>query len=224
MSKTRVSMIKLGVKGLAKYMTSGAAAQRKVLRDYKFPDPEGTAQAKYYRDARKHIVALHQNGHDDAWLLQKADQLDALAGRHGGRSAVRLTNNARGLRNYARAFTSNPYEILPDLSLYLDFGPVRVTVAPELHVRERGQEKIIKLDFATNAPDNQLIKIITQAMYEAAAQNGLGLQAASVLYMDVPRHKVHRGARMGARLTRDIEAACETISAVWDTLQPERLQ
>src|SRR5262245_23614873 len=139
MSLTAAATIRLGVKGLAKYMTSGAAAQRKVLRDYKYPDQEGAAQARYYRDARKHIVSLHHNGHDAAWLLHKADQLDVLAGRHGGQSAVRLTNNARALRHYARNFADREYQILSDIDLALYSGPVRITAVPDLHVYEGGQ-------------------------------------------------------------------------------------
>jgi hypothetical protein len=41
-------LIKIGLKGLAKYMTSRPAAQRKVLWDYKNSDPEGQAQASKY--------------------------------------------------------------------------------------------------------------------------------------------------------------------------------
>lgn len=45
-------MIKIGLKGLAKFMTSALAAQRKVLRDYKYPRQEGQTHASYYRDGR----------------------------------------------------------------------------------------------------------------------------------------------------------------------------
>ena len=214
----RMSMVKLSVKGLAKYMTSGPATQRKVLRDFKYPDPEGAAQAKYYREAGNCIVAYHQNSHDEDWLHRKADQLETRAGRQGGQSAIRLRHNASGLRHYARAFGRKAYEILPELNLDLTYGPVRITVAPELHVLEKESEKIVKLDFATKAPDGKLVRIITQAMFEAVIQHGLDLPASSVLYMDVPRHKIHKGARMGARLTRDIEAACQNITAIWDGL------
>ena len=211
-------MIQISVKGLAKYMHSGPATQRKVLRDFKYPDPEGSAQAKYYREARKWIVAYHQNDHDESWLHRKADQLDLRAGHQGGHSAVRLGNNARALRHYVRAFAGKPFEVLSELKLDLIYGPVRITVAPELHVLEKGKERIIKLDFSKTAPDTKLVKTITQAMFEAATQHGLQLPPSSVLYMDVTRHKVHRGARMGARLSRDIEAACQNITAIWDGL------
>lgn len=210
--------IQISVKGLAKYMLAGPAAQRRVLRDYKYPDPEGAAQAKYYREARLGIIAYHQNGHDAPWLLRRADQLDTQAGHQSGRSAVRLRHNARGLRHYARAFADLEFDVRAELNLDLRHGPVRITVAPELHVAEDGEVRIIKLEFGANAPDARLIRIITQAMFEAAEQHGLDLPPASVLYIDVPRHRIHRGARMGARLARDIEAACQTIAAVWETL------
>jgi len=55
-------------------------------------------------------------------------------------------------------------------------------------------------------------------MYEAAATNGLSLPSASILYLDVPRGHIHKGARAGARTTAEITAACQTIAAIWDTI------
>jgi hypothetical protein len=53
-------MIKIGVKGLAKFMTSTAAAQRKVLQDYKFPDEdEPKAMRLYYGEAVDSIRTYH---------------------------------------------------------------------------------------------------------------------------------------------------------------------
>ena len=61
--------LKLSAKGLAKFMTSSAAGQRKVLRDYKYPDEEGTAQAAYYREACDIVAQYHRDGHDKLWLV-----------------------------------------------------------------------------------------------------------------------------------------------------------
>ena len=38
-------MIKITAKGLAKFMTAGESRKRSILRNFKFPDPEGYAQA-----------------------------------------------------------------------------------------------------------------------------------------------------------------------------------
>lgn len=41
-------MIKITAKGLAKFMIANAAQQRKILKDFKNPDPDGFAQKLYY--------------------------------------------------------------------------------------------------------------------------------------------------------------------------------
>ena len=63
-------MIKITAKGLAKYMTSGEARKRKILRDYKFPDPEGAVQSKYYAEARRVIEDYHGGGNDASIIVQ----------------------------------------------------------------------------------------------------------------------------------------------------------
>jgi hypothetical protein len=136
-------------------MTSGAAAQRKVIWDYKNPDPEGQAQAKYYRDARNAIAKFHDDGQDFAWLQAQAAAL--LTGAQSVQSkqlAGRLKNNARAIQRYADNFGDIEYEILPDVALALSFGNVQVTVSPDLHVREGGKEKLVKLEFAEKEPGN----------------------------------------------------------------------
>ena len=209
-------MIKLSLKGFAKYMVANSAQQRKILRDYKYPDPEGKAQITYYREARDYIKAYHQNGHDKKWLIDRHSSLASNAAAASGGTKTRLQNNARAVRQYARHFAGRQFEILPDISLSLIFPEVQVTVFPDLHVIERKKEKIIKLEFAKNAPDPRLIKIMSQALFEAQSEAGMGLTSASVLVLDVSRGEEHRGARVGSRLGTEIEAACENIAAIWD--------
>ncbi len=49
-------MIKLSAKGLAKFMTLSAAGQRKVLRDYKYPDEEGAAPSGLLPRSTRHRI------------------------------------------------------------------------------------------------------------------------------------------------------------------------
>lgn len=210
-------MIKISVKGLAKFMTASPAGQRKILRDFKFPDEdEPKAMRLYYGEATDAIKSLHRNGHERQWLLNQADLLNALGGSLGGQSAVRLRNNARGLRHYADNFANRRFTVLPDVRLELVYGDVRITVVPDLHVREGSKEKIVKLDFAKQAPSDEVVKIISQSMFEAVRATNGATTPSSVLYFDVPRGVENRGARVGARLAADIRAACDNIAALWD--------
>lgn len=209
-------MIKISLKGLAKFMTGSAASQRKVLRDFKYPDPEGRAQATYYREARDFIFAYHKNGHPRQWLEEMGRNLGSMAALSSGQTQSRYRHNARALHNYAEHFGNRVFEVLPSVSLNLSYDGVIVTVFPDLHVREKGAEKIIKLEFGKDAPDDRVVRIISQAMFEAQAEQGLGLSSSAVLVFDVPRGQVRHGARIGSRMRSDIEAACTNIAAIWD--------
>src|SRR5205823_522749 len=109
---------KISVRGLAKYMTSSPAGQRKVLRDYKYPDEdEPSAMRLYYKDATDRIQAYHGSAHDRSWLQVKAADLAELAQLTPGRPGTRLRHNARALTAYERHFAMKEYE--PQVQLRL---------------------------------------------------------------------------------------------------------
>jgi len=212
-------MIKLSLKGFASFMTASATRKRSILSDYKYPE-EDKAQAKifYYREARDRISAFHHAKRDRNWLIAESHHLQAIAGDSSEGREKRLKNNAIALRAYAKYFGHRNFEILESIKLKLIFDDVTISVYPDLHVIERGREKIVKLEFSVNQPSEDMIKIISQIMFEAANQAEKGLTASGVLYLDVRRGKEHRGARLGSRIKRDIQSTCLNISGIWDTV------
>src|SRR5580692_5369330 len=141
-------MIRLTAKGLAKYMTSGHATQRKILWNYKHPDPEGAVQAKYYSEARHAIERYHESGNDVSVAVRAVESLHAKAGRTNGRAQDRIRNNIRALESYIKHFGKRTLDILPTPNLSYVHGQVQVSAFPDLYVSERGRHKIIKLDFS----------------------------------------------------------------------------
>lgn len=200
-------------------MTASATRQRSILSDYKYPE-ENQAQAKifYYREARDRISAFHHAKRDPNWLIAESHYLQSIAADISEGREKRLKNNATALRAYAKSFGHRNFEILESIKLKLIFEGVTISVYPDLHVKERGQEKIVKLEFSVNQPSEDITKVISQIMFEAANQEDMGLTASGVLYLDVRRGKEHRGARLGSRLKRDIQSTCLNISGIWDTV------
>lgn len=211
-------MIRIGIKGLAKFMGGSPAQQRKVLKDHKYPDPEGHAQATYYREAGDAIRAFHRYGRGVPWLAQQATDLEALSLGSMGQTKVRLGHNSRALDAYARHFGHKVFTILPVPKLGVSYSGVHINVLPDLHVEENGAEKIIRLEFLKEEPDPSLIRVTSQLLFEAQSAAGMGLSSSSVLYFDVQRGKVHKGARAGAHTLREVEAACKNIAALWDSI------
>ena len=212
-------MKQISVKGLAEFMSASPSKQRTIVRRYKYPkEDEARAMRIYYREAKEVVEAHHRRGQGPDWLLEEAARLTTLSDFLEGPSRTRLRHNVRGLRAYAAHFAARPFEILKGVSAPLTFGDVRISVVPDLHVREGKNEKVIKLEFGVEPPSETEVKVISQLMFEAVLVSGLPLPAAGVLYLDVERGKEHRGARAGSRMKRDIEAACKTISDIWDSI------
>jgi len=212
-------MIKISVRGLAKYMTSSPAAQRKVLRDYKYPDEdEPSAMRLYYKDATDRISAYHGSSHGREWLRAKVSDLTDLARLTPGRAGTRLRHNARALAAYERHFADRHFEIQRQLRLRLAVGDVVITVTPDLHAVERDKPELIKLDFAVEAPKEETVKIVSQVMLEAARGRVPDIRSSSIRYLDVTRGREFKAARAGARTLRDIEAACTNIESIWPSI------
>jgi hypothetical protein len=210
---------KISVKGLADFMTAGPAKQRTILRDYKYQDEdEPRAKIMHYREAREAIARFHRGDEGAAWLEKQAARLDAQAVAAGGQRGRRLRDNAIALQWYAVNFSMRRFDVLADLKFRLGYGDVVVTVVPDLHVREGTREKIIKLGFNKSAPKDMTVKIIAQTLFEAAELRGMALPSSAVLFLDVARGQEYRGARLGSRMRKDIEAACQNISAIWDSI------
>lgn len=211
-------MIKVSVKGLAKFMTASAAGQRKVLRDYKYPDEEGLAQAAYYREARDLIAEYHRKGHQPSWLNEKADVLAVTADAIGGRVGTRMRHNVRALGAYAVNFPATKFEVLAEKKFVVTHGAVSVSIVPDLHARESGRERFIKFEFGAKEPDASVIRIVSQVMFEAVSKSGILVKPGDIQFIDVARGVRHKGARAGSRMVSEIGAACENIAALWPTI------
>jgi hypothetical protein len=211
-------MIRLTAKGLARYMTSGAAAQRKILWNYKHPDPEGAVQAKYYAEARHAIERFHKTGNDASVVVQVVEVLHSKALRVAGRKQDRIKNNIRALENYLSHFAKSKLTILPSPDLKFVHGQVAISAFPDLYVLKNSRHTILKMDFSRQDVDLRVIKIVLQITFLAAQTLKLPVSPKDVIYVDVVSGTEHRGARLRTRLVRDIEATCQIIEDVWPKL------
>jgi len=197
-------------------MTSRFAQQRKILKEYKFPDQdEPLARINYYREARHIIDAYHRNNKNPSWLMDSALTFDREADTKSGQARNRLKNNVRAIKAYNRYFSSKNYTILKPVSFKINIAGVTIVITPDLHLMERKKEKILKLSFASKEPADLFIKVICQTMFEAASENLNDVTKSTVVFLDVPRGNEYHGAHVRARMRQDIEAACQSIHAIW---------
>jgi len=211
-------MITIGVKGLAQFIVAGPARQRKVLKDYKYPSPEGQAQAKFYRDAHSAVREYHKSKRSQSWLLARAQRLDNEAVAAHGKTKMRLKSNARAIREYASAFANRTFTIKPRQGLELTLYGVRVVAEPTLLVRERNRDKLLRIEFAKNLKDTKLFRIMNQFALDAASAVGLTVKSSDVECLHTPTAICHKGARRSSRLSTEIDAACQNIATLWPSI------
>lgn len=211
--------VKISLTGLVDYMTGSPTEQRRLLEQYKYPkDDEPRAKILYYREAKERVQGFHRASREPEWLIQQADALETLAQVSTGRGKTRLKHNARTLLDYHKHFSGREFEVLEGLKLSLEFGKVIVSVVPDLHVRERGKEKIIKLHLGVEGIDEEQVHIYSQAMFEASQVADLKLPSSGILVFDLSTGAEHKGARLGSRMRKHLESACLNIAAIWESI------
>lgn len=211
--------IKIGVKGLAQFMLASPSGQRRILRDYKFPTPEGRAKGAYYADAVNGIRQFLLSGNDGRVILGAADRLrDQERTATKPSTITRLKQNRAALTAYLRNFPDWRIAILQTSGLVLTHGDVRISARPDICVMD-GTTKFVKLDCGKPTPEQKLINVVVQVMYQAAVANGQQVRPQDVIYVDVRRATRSKGARARSRIDRDVEAACANIEALWPSIK-----
>jgi hypothetical protein len=213
--------MKLSVNGLAKYMTSSEAARRSLLRDFKFPlNPDGSKKPQIvrYSEARAAIRDYHESGNEPSVLVVAIEKLVKKREQNPEKDAARINDNIRGLETYLKYFANRKFKVLETPKPRYEHGDVVITTMPDLFVEENGKKKLIKLDFSAKKPDEQAVQIILRVMHDAASGTGIPVAPADVIYLDIARQVQHNGKKLNKQLKKNIDAACETIQAVWPTI------
>ncbi|HQZ38357.1 MAG TPA: hypothetical protein PLH72_04900 [Vicinamibacterales bacterium] len=210
----------MSLTGLAKYVASSPAPQRKILQDHKFPaSDEAFAMRVYYREATDILKDFIDRQGSNEWLRQQALALRAPRPEQTPKGAARLERNAAAVMCLDRYFGGRKLERLDCPRFRLAYSNVLISVVPHLYVRDGSKMRLIKLQFGGKALPDQAARVIVQCMLEGTRSQGLDLPPSSVMYVDLPRSVVHT-ARAGKKTLNDIKAACETISQIWDSIPP----
>ncbi len=210
--------IQISVSGLAQFMSATAFSQRRLLGNYKFPftkDGKKRPQIVRYSEARAAIQKYHSTGNDVRVLMDAVEALKKKAAASPEKDQSRFQDNIRAVDTYMKYFQKNEFVVLDNPRPKYIHGDVHVSTTPDLYVEERGQKKLIKLDFNARAPKAEVVNIILKVMHEAASTAGLGVKASDVIYLDVSRQQQFTGKKLNKRLKNDIDAACETIEDIW---------
>ena len=210
--------MRMSARGLVRFMTSSPSGQRKVLRDYKYPEPEGVAQASYYRDVMDVIERYHREERDKEWVLGRALALEQTSWSASGSRRTRLVKNLAAIRAYANQLPRRHYVLLGSPRLAIEAHDVYVSVAAPMHVRENGREKLVLVLPGERMTEHEA-RLYCQITCEAADRAGLDIAPRDVVAV-----MLHAGATVTAtpnraRVRRDIDAALQNIAAMWPSIE-----
>jgi hypothetical protein len=169
-------------------------------------------------DCLKHYI---REQHSPSWLQEQARQFTSKVDGEAAKSIERLHQNARAVLLFERLFRTTGIEVLETPRFRLTYHGVTISIAPDLCLLD-GTRKLVKIQFGGKKPADQSVKVISQCMLEAANAGGYDLSASSCVYVDLPRESVYAAPRAGKRTVRDVKAACETISQIWESIPPPR--
>lgn len=216
--------MKISVNGLAKFILGSPATQRRILRDFKFPNfPNGARKPQIvrYSEARAGIKKYHESGNDKSILVKAVADLAMKRAENPEKDAARINDNIRAIESYMKYFSENNFEVLQTPRPIYARNDVLVSAMPDLYVSENGTRKLIKLDFNQGKPNPDAVSIIVKVMHEASAQAELGVKPKDVIYLDVSRRAQYNGSKLNKRLKNDIDAACDTIHDMWPNIKQQ---
>jgi hypothetical protein len=214
-------MIKLSLKGLAKYVASSPATQRRILQQFKYPAAdEPFAMRLYYREATDCLKTYISERRSSHWLQERARQLFTAQAGDSAVRARRRSQNAKAVLLCEQYFGNKELELLATPKLALTFYDVAISVVPDVCVKEGTAIKFIKVQFGGAKLPEQSTRVLTQCLLEAARLHGYDLSLSSAIYLDLPRGLVHTAPRANKRVLLDVRAACETISQIWESIPP----
>ena len=213
---------KISMKGLAQFVLANPARQRKILRDFKYPDKgDAKAQIPYYSRARQAIGTFYRSGHAPNWLLVRANNIRfSPAASKSPQSKTICEYNARALESYHKYFVNKTFQCEEALRTQTSIAKVQVNVNPELHVFEKSRRRVIHVEFAVDIPNRQeFLKIASQIMFEVVSKRfpGLGLSSTDVMSYDVKDGSIYK-AKVRVGIRNQIVAACQNIATIWPTI------
>lgn len=214
-------MPQVSVNQFAKFIKSGPATQRTILRNSKFPfltDGKKRPQIVRYSEARAAIRHYHEGGNDVSALVSAVEALTKKLVLPD-KDQARIRDNIRAVETYMKHFAKNQFKVLETPRPKYEHAGVQVSTTPDLYVDEDGEKKLIKLDFNQQNPNPEIIEIVLKVTHEAASSVQLPVKPKNVIYLDVSRQIQYTGAALNKKLKKDIDAACETIADMWPSIK-----
>lgn len=220
---------RISLNKLAEFMTASIPRQRRIIRDQKFPPDY---QRIYYREAQEAVaLCIASELEDVGAVVRQIEILNQRAPETVG-TQRRIASNADALEAFL--------EMLDDINLggavprlgenaapHLTMRNVSISVRPEIILQSENRHGPIvgamKIHFPKTNPLNEqsagYVSAALQAWSDAHLNADGDVSGPLCSVVDVGSQSFFPGVRATRQRTRDLEDACETIAALWPTIQ-----
>lgn len=219
---------RISLNKLSEFMTASIPRQRRIIRDQKFP-PDYLRV--YYREAQEAVAACVTSELEDIAVVERQISILNQQSPETVGTQRRIASNVDALEAFL--------DMLDSISLYggtptlgandapkLVLRNVSISVRPEIILRSENRNgpvvAAMKIHFPKTNPLNEQAAGYVSAVLQEWAQVNLRddgeVSGPMCSVLDVGSQTYFDGVRATRQRMRDLEDACETIAAIWPTI------
>lgn len=206
--------------GVAKYMASAQAIQREnLLYHYKFPKPEGSAQADYYTWAKDSIRAYHEAGNDITVLDTAILDIERTMLGANQQAAAKLDNNRRVLQSYRSYFALKKLVPQPHQPVEILFEGVRIKLRPHLIATEGKRTRIIQYAYGRDGATKEELHFLKQLLLFYGQKAGIEVSNSDCLLMEIATGDIHNPSGVASTFEAKLRHAMREAKRTWAYLE-----
>lgn len=214
---------KLSLNGVVKIMATNSAIEREnILRDYKYPDPEGKAQGNYYQPARDLIRRYHEKGNDRLVIEEGLRALESTCFGASPAKLAKLEHNIRAIRAYKGQFGDRRFEPFGHQPVTVEVEKVSVFLRPDMLAKERQRMRFLRYAFGKDGADAAEVKFSLNLLHFYAKAAGLPVSNADCQLLIVADGTCKQCTGLMSSFEARLRAAMREVSVLWPVIEPTR--
>lgn len=222
---------RISLNKLCEFMSATPPRQRRILKDQKFPND---FKRVYYREAQDAVAHCIASNLENVAAIER--QIEVLNQQNPDNIGTqrRIAANIDALEAFLEMADSIDLggaepRLGENAAPRLTVRNVDISVRPEIILRGEGRSGplvgALKLHFPKTNPLNEnsagYVSAVLQEWCATHLPDNGAPHGPLCFVVDVGSRCSHAGVRSTVRRMRDIQEACETIAALWPTLEPD---
>ncbi len=206
----------LTLNGIVKVLSTSSAKDRETLiRDYKYPNPEGKAQGNYYGIARDTIRKYHAASNDCGVVDSCIDSIQLLYKGANASSASKLDNNIRATRAYVNHFGGKKFVPLDIPKVVVEYEGVSLSMRPDYLATEGKRTRIVRYAFSQKGATDKEITFSLQLIAFYARLAGIEVQNNDCQLLIVADGTVKTLSGVSTRFEPTLKSAMREVRRHW---------